>query len=599
MKIFLLWRRMPEQDWDAERVAPHLRSIFAPLFRKLPEPTIRQTSAASLAFLELPVRGWKPPFSEEDAEGWALAPDYPVNAQAVLEVNGTRCRDDGVLLALGRRLQEDPAPLLREMAPPFSLIWASKRTGEVFVQNDGIGQAPLFEYRSGTTWALTNRIMALKALGLPLEPVPEDWAVRWTLGWFPLDLTGYRSIRHVEPAIGVCVSNRGIRRTKHDLLSEWLNPEKLSRKDCLELARSSLLEHVNVVLPQMETPTLGFSGGWDSRAVASLLRASGADFSMSVRGQPWRADVVVAQELAEIAGIDLKVRVTIKRPPDNVDACRRSISCALLRQAGERTARSYKTFLANKKGLLNPGSARITGHLGELGRTYYGSRIKGGHGDANRHDERLVDTLIRKMPSITRKRLRNVMREQMLEVCGHADAYGLSGARRWDFFYLCERNRRLIGSHASATTGLNFTPFFHPDYIRAVFAFPDEDRSNNPFHRHIIATLAPDWADAGFEIDLKKDQIKKGIYVSRAGEKMNKAPNRVKDSNWKRPYSRDDYDNKLYWQEVAKPLIDECLEREGFWTEIFDPDLAREHWISAPDELAIMHLLPEVLQRPV
>ena len=80
---------------------------------------------------------------------------------------------------------------------------------------------------------------------------------------------------------------------------------------------------------------------------------------------------------------------------------------------------------------------------------------------------------------------------------------------------------------------------------------------------------------------------------------MNKAPNRVKDSNWKRPYSRDDYDNKLYWQEVAKPLIDECLEREGFWTEIFDPDLAREHWISAPDELAIMHLLPEVLQRPV
>ena len=60
-----------------------------------------------------------------------------------------------------------------------------------------------------------------------------------------------------------------------------------------------------------------------------------------------------------------------------------------------------------------------------------------------------------------------------------------------------------------------------------------------------------------------------------------------------------DYDNVVYYQEVAKPLIDECLDQEGFWTEIFEPDLAKEHSNSAPDELAITYLLPEVLQRPV
>ena len=119
MKVFLLWHRVAEQDPDPECVASDLRSVFAPLFRRLPQASIRQTPAATMVWLELPVRGWKPDFFQEDEDTWALAPDYPVDARAVLAANGTNFEDDGVLPTLGRRLRENPAPLLREMAPPY------------------------------------------------------------------------------------------------------------------------------------------------------------------------------------------------------------------------------------------------------------------------------------------------------------------------------------------------------------------------------------------------------------------------------------------------------------------------------------------------
>src|SRR5882724_2274928 len=121
---------------------------------------------ASLVLLELPVVGWKPAFCREDEETWALAPDYPINARSALAMKGTSVDDDGVLPALGRELQAAPAALLEELVPPFSLVWSSKRMGQTFVQTDGLGQSQLFEFQDGRLWALSNKILAFRALGV-------------------------------------------------------------------------------------------------------------------------------------------------------------------------------------------------------------------------------------------------------------------------------------------------------------------------------------------------------------------------------------------------------------------------------------------------
>lgn len=591
MNAFLLWRRLPEQDPTPERVGERLQSIFAPLFEKPPDVRIRQSAAATLVFLDVPVRGWKPPLVQEDEETWVFAPDYPVNADAVAATAGLVQTEGRALPALCRKLEKDGGSLLGQLVPPFSLIWYSKKAEAAYVQNDGLGRSQLFECEEGQRWALTNKPFALKALGHRLEPVGEQWAVRWTLGWFPLNLSGFKAVRFLEPSTRFCLSPEGLRRTRKDVLREWLGGDEISEKDCLELARTSLIRHIEDVLPQMRKPTVSLTGGWDSRAIASSLRAAGTEFSAVVRGQPWRPDVVIASQLAHLAGVPIRVKSPTKAPPVTADACRRCTCLALLRSAGGATVRSYKTFMAHKD-RLGISSATITGNTGEVGRGYYEKRTESVAAMTGDCDERLVEALMLRMPPFTRKHLRDRVREIIDQACRIGDHYGISGPARWSLFYLCERDRRFIGSHAGGRMGLVFAPFLNRNYLRACFSYPSEDQASFPFHRHIIQVNTPDWVEVPYAEELKKKLRRQAKARAEEGE-QNALLRDVHGADWRRPEGRHDYSSLGYWQETGKPLIDECLARDGFWTEVFDPDLAREQWHAAPDELAVTHLLPE------
>ena len=125
--------------------------------------------------------------------------------------------DENALLSLGRELERNAAAMLRHLAPPFSMIWGHKETGEVFFQNDGLGQSQLFEYDDGRVWALTNRISAFAALGLPLEPDLEMWMARWALKWFPMNGTGFKRVTSAAPGSRFRVSGKRVTWTEHDV----------------------------------------------------------------------------------------------------------------------------------------------------------------------------------------------------------------------------------------------------------------------------------------------------------------------------------------------------------------------------------------------
>jgi hypothetical protein len=114
-----------------------------------------------------------------------------------------------------------------------------------------------------------------------------------------------------------------------------------------------------------------------------------------------------------------------------------------------------------------------------------------------------------------------------------------------------------------------------------VFAHP-APATDNPFHRHIVARHAPEWASVPHADELE------------AEEAAASAPARP-PSQWRRPVGNKNYDSRLYWQAVGRPILEEALAVGGWWTEVFEPDLAADHWREAPDELAILHLLPRAL----
>ncbi len=588
MKILLMWPRDGDREPDPQVVGSNLERIFSPLFATPLRRRVLRTTAVDLVFLELPVRGWKPPFFEEDGETWALALDYPLAARRVLTSLGMNGRD--ILPTLCRALQDDPVPLLRELSPPFSLVWSQKSSGDVFLQNDGLGFAQLFEYRHGESWAITNKVVALKALGLSVEAERDEWAAWATLGWFPLQMTGYKRIRFLEPATQVRVGPNGLRRTTHDVLSGWLHPEeRLSSEECHELARCSVLEQIHAISPLCERPSVGLSGGWDSRAVVSSLRATGTAFSARVRGLPGRPDVVIASRLARIAGFDLRVKAG-SLPPDDAAGCRRSIALALRWQAGLMGTRKHKSFLAGRPS-LDRGAVNVMGQHGEIGRSYYAKKIHAAEFREGEYEERLIGRLLGRMPPFMRSTLHDRVREIVREAYRQADSYEVEGLAALDFFYLYERTRRWASGGLNSQAGVVIAPFLTPDYIRATFGYP-ESKESHPFHRHIIATNAPDW----LEVPFADEMADREAFGGRPPSDTKTVGSESSHPTWKRPDGNDNYSSTLYWQEVGRPIIDELLAQGGWWTEVFDPSLAAERWQAAPDELAVISLLAEFFE---
>jgi hypothetical protein len=558
MQIFLLWR--PAAPDEAERVAGDLLRLFAPLFAEKPEFSIRRNRTAAFVVLHLPVQGWIRPFVEEDDERWVQAIDYPLDATLALD-------DDRILLRASRELERNPFALVSQLSPPFSLLWSAHALGEIHVQDDGLGQAQLFEHDDGRTWALTNRVTALRALGIRLEPVPHEWAVHATLGWFPLQLTGFKNVRLLEPATQLRIDTDGVHRSRIDVLGQWLHPESRPHDEWLEIARNSLLRHLGAAATGWSEASAGLTGGWDSRAIISSLRALDVPFRARVKGQPDSPDVIVARELARIAGIPLQVETSAELPSSDPNDWRDSIQLALLWQAGQMDADKQKTLFACGR-RLDRGRVNIMGQHGEIGRAFHYAGMLQKHGirklpwnDAEL-EKRFVGHIIATAPRCLRNDLRDAVHEIVLAAYREATRYNLNGLAVLDFLYLHENTRRFNAGSLASQTNLVVAPFLNPDFIRAAFALPPALKTDHDIHQHIISTNTPDWANVPYAEP--------------------------------QPSSRY-YDEGASWQTTGASLLNDALHKGGFWTEVFDASLAREDALDVADELGMLALLSAVL----
>lgn len=576
MKTFLLWRFEPDASDTVPfgQVSAQLQRIFSPLFRTPPRLVVRACGdSIGFAALELPVPNWKRPFLENDGESWAFAVEYPLNLDSVLRRAGSfgPCP----LIRLSRLLEDDPKPRLCDLAPPVCMVWSSRDGSQIFVQNDAMGQAQLYEYRDHRIWAISNRILGFQALGIPIRPSREEWAARAALGWFPLDMSGYRGIRHVAAGTQFQVGSGGVGASTIDALSSWLAPtEQLSEGDWLEIARQSLKNLLQDAAPYWETPDAGLTGGWDSRACVSSLRVLGADFRARVKGHPDSPDAKAAQELARIAGVDLVLESEAELPGENADDCRRSILLSLLWQAGHADTEKHKTMFAKGR-QLKEAKINVMGQHGELGRgSLYaesmrtmramGTAVSGFH-----IAKAFPDAVLDRAPVLIRKDLRECVRETVQRAIAGAETYGLSGLNRLDYFYLMECTRRRSGGSLNGQTGLVIAPFLNPDFIRACFARCNLDKVKSVFHKHIVSCNTPDWADYPY--------VKKRASTNPA-----------------MLY----YDLHAYWKTTGAAVVQEAIAAGGFWTDVFDATQTRKLPYAAADELTMMYLLPEMLLSP-
>jgi len=598
MRVFVLWRPKPgSKERPPSEVARALLERFGPLFQPTPQAFVRPGGPAHLAWIELPVSGFLPAFFQEEDERWAFAPEYPLNARRLLRERGrTVLNGSPVLPALGSELAARPAEVLRELIPPACLIW--NQGEEIRVQNDGLGQAQLFEYEDERVWALSNRVTALPVLGVPLAPVPEEWAVRFTTGWFPLWTSGFRNVRFLQGGTQIHVGPGGIRRERHDPVAGWIHPPAASREDCLELGRLGMERHLADGMELWTRPTLGLSGGWDSRAVAACLRSLGADFEARVRGAETNYDVLISSHLARISGLPHRVKGAGGVPPDTTEGCRRSISRALLWQGGNFATLKHKSFLARSdRPHLDGGVVNVMGQHAGVGKGDFAVRVRAHEHPPERYEDLLVASLLGGTPPILRDATLPAVEELIRSSYRRAADYGLWSRGPLHFFFLHEYTRRWGSATVAGQSGVVVTPFLNPDVIRACYGLPEDELPTKPLHRHVTATYAPEWADVPYADQLTDEDLASGRIPLPEPKAEPSAEDAEDLPRWRRTERFRNFNYKFYWRDVGRPLFKEALSQGGFWTELFDPDRVQEHRKrkGTADHVVIAHLLPGVL----
>lgn len=591
MEIFLicqLGKAPAPLQWTA--TIKRFRALTARFFSTAPSIMSRTGNGWAMVRASLDTRKFKCVTSDEDETTWAYAPQYPMNARRLVQGLGRGPDLAQILPTICRAFQSESVRTTESLEPPFSLIWEDKKSGELFVQNDVLGHAQLFEYNGHGTRALSNRIFTFKSLDLPLTPVASEWATRSIIGWFPLHLTGFSEVTYTPPATQYRFAPVGLKKITHDVLAHWVHPPQLSEHDCYDLAWDATVELSRSGLASLRKPHFSLSGGWDSRAILSVLASIGAQVSARVHGPAGHEDVKIAGELAQRVGWELAVSHQSGQPPSDPVSARSSIIRALQWQAGTRNAHKHKTFQVRGP-FANGGSVEISGQHGEIGRSHYEKLSQEAHVPADGSSDSLFALLTGKAPPFLRPKVRDDAVELIRQATRSAEKYHLTGHRSWDFFYLYERTRRWASSSHASKPGLNFAPFLNSGYVKAVFAHPDPSRIDNPFHRNFIRRYDPRWVEIAFAGTQPLPPM-----ANRCGEESGRAGVVEQNESWKldgRYYSSRDY-----WLTTGKNLMEEVLRSEGFWTEVFDPILCQEQWMAAPDDLVITAFLSEALLEP-
>ncbi len=276
--------------------------------------------------------------------------------------------------------------------------------------------------------------------------------------------------------------------------AQWLYDRGKPEGDVRALCER-LVAAVGATLRAHDRPVIDVTGGFDSRAILGAALRSGASFATVVNGSDSDPDVVSANRIAKVFGLDHRQQ----RP--GTDYGRISfdrIRAALALTDGEFDAVEYAGVMEIQETLAQRGGVTVNGSAGELCRGYWwdlafphvGQRAPLDPLRAARRfaQDDWADELLDRRPE---GRLVDSFREVTTRAV--ASLGGLPNTAHADHLYLTMRMQRWAGRLASATNRIwpCATPFLFREPMTVAIASPIGMRRGNRMTRLVIEALDP------------------------------------------------------------------------------------------------------------
>jgi asparagine synthase (glutamine-hydrolysing) len=186
----------------------------------------------------------------------------------------------------------------------FAAVRVDLTRDTVEVLLDTLGLVPVFVARRGSGWALSNSALALaRLLG---ERAPDGLAIASFLGF------GWASERRTLLETIRALSGGSLHRfNRHGQTRVHYGPAELARRPRPAVTRDELtqrlVEMTAAASRGISVVRCPLTAGRDTRLLAALLRATGAEVAYYTEGRPEDADVRFGRAIARFAGLEYQL----------------------------------------------------------------------------------------------------------------------------------------------------------------------------------------------------------------------------------------------------------------------------------------------------
>lgn len=264
---------------------------------------------------------------------------------------------------LARLNEIGPDRLARELEGFFAIVTGEAATGEVTVITDIAGTLHCYMRQLDGAVALSVSSLVLAALGeVTLDPVGCQEFLQ-TQAMYE-DRTFFNEVRKLDAASCYHFKAGSLaRRTPYWSVRD-LAPDSLDGQASVDAFRAAVVGAAQRIESAFPSPAVDLTGGYDSRAGVAAFMAAGVAFSSTVAGAPGSADVRIAAELAQRAGLDHRY---IEPAPVRSFA---QLQAALALTDGEYDLVDYARIRQVQESLVPGFDISINSYSGELGRGY-------------------------------------------------------------------------------------------------------------------------------------------------------------------------------------------------------------------------------------
>lgn len=281
-----------------------------------------------------------------------------------------------------------------------------------------------------------------------------------------------------------------------------------------ETALGILRQLVQCALSHPYVPSLGLSGGLDSRVLLALFRScSPSGFVTHTFGDDRDPDVQVAKRIAQSLGVP---HLQLNEPLPDVQTCIREVRSFAARSMLIEPVTTYLKLRYYPE-LRRNGRLMIDGGFGEIARRQYLNRVVrlGQAALRNRETSRLLELM--RAPradvfssEVTARLEAGALRslEEALDRMPPVEKIGVENFV--DLFAVRTRVPNFGGPEQARLDGeiLNFMPLVQPRFLRAMFGVPAKQRSNAGIYYDTIRSLDP---------GLGRFPLVKSVYTYRFG----------------------------------------------------------------------------------